>query len=49
MHEFFFCFLKRKINLKVLRFFLKYFGENQVFNIRSVFYTVNIQSDIMQN
>jgi len=58
MHEdktFIFFFLKREINLKVLRFlfilFLEIFWRKWVFNIGYVFisYSVNIQLDIMQN
>jgi hypothetical protein len=33
----------------VLNFFKKYFGENWYFNTGFVFYSVNIQPDIMQN
>jgi hypothetical protein len=53
-----FLFLKREINLKVLRFlfilfnfFFEIFWRNWVFNIGyvSISYSVNIQLDIMQN
>jgi len=36
-------------NVLKFLFFLKYFGENQYFNIEFVFYSVNIQPDIMKN
>jgi hypothetical protein len=54
MHEnkmfffvFFFLFLKREINLKVLNFFWNISEKIEYFNTKFVFYSVNIQPDIM--
>jgi len=59
MHEkkyYFFIFLNREIDLKVFEIFLKMFWiffnileKTGYFNTRLVFYSVNIQSDIMQD
>jgi len=50
----FFLFLKRKIDLIFFLFFYNVFSLNSLkktryFNTRFVFYSVNIQLDIMQN
>jgi len=50
----FFCLLKRGINLKVLSFFFeilfRHISEKaEYFNNEFVFYSINIQLDIMQN
>jgi hypothetical protein len=49
MHEnkIFFLFLKREINLKVLNFFWNISEKIEYFNTKFVFYSVNIQPDIM--
>jgi hypothetical protein len=59
MHEnkiffcFFLCFLKREINLKVLRFFLNFFinisEKARYFNTEFVSYNVKIQPNIKKN
>jgi len=52
--RFFFLFLKRKIDLNFSLFFYNVFSLNSLkktryFNTGFVFYSVNIQLDIMQN
>jgi len=55
--KYFFLFLKREINLKVFEIFYKKFFEffwnisekTGYFNTGFLFYSVNIQPDIMQN
>jgi hypothetical protein len=54
MHEnkiflFLFCFLKRKINLKILNFFRNISEKTQYLNTRFVSYSVKVQPNIKQN